>query len=224
MTKPRRAGRKERNPEETKRRILAAAEDEFARKGFGGARLREVAQNAGVHHALLHHYYGDKEGLFRAVVEEAFSRLSTRALELLASTSDIQQLLVYYVDTVVDFHAHSPNLFRLLYFASLDEGSTAYAACAEISEKLLEPILEAIARTVEGAQRTGDIRADIDAKRLVCLSIGAAGYIFHDAGLFSKYLGDDVRSDAQVKQQKAAALAVLRSAILPPSEAVRARG
>jgi len=208
--------RRERNPEETKRRILAAAEDEFARKGFGGARLREVAQAAGVHHALLHHYFGDKEGLFRAVVEGAFSRLSSRAFELLASTDDIHQLLVHYVDTVVDFHAHSPNLFRLLYFASLDEGSTAYAACVEISEKLLEPILETLARTAEAAQHAGIMRKDIDAKRLVCLSIGAAGYIYHDAGLFSTYLGEDVRSEAQVHKQKEAALLMLRSAMLPP--------
>lgn len=213
MSKPRR----ERNPEETKRRILAAAEDEFARKGFGGARLREVAQAAGVHHALLHHYFGDKEGLFRAVVEEAFSRLSTRAFALLASTTDIDELLVHYVDTVVDFHAHSPNLFRLLYFASLDEGSTAYATCVEISEKLLEPILETLARTAEQAQAAGHIRSDIDAKRLICLSIGAAGYVYHDAALFSRYLGEDVRSEAQVKRQKEAALLMMRSAMLPPT-------
>ena len=216
MTKPGSPARRERNPEETKRRILEAAEDEFARKGFGGVRLREVATAAGVHHALLHHYYGDKEGLFRAVVERAFSRLSSRALELLGSTTDIQRLLVDYVDTVVDFHAHSPNLFRLLYFASLDEGSTAYAACVEVSEKFLVPILEAVAATVEAAQARGAIRSDIDARRLVCLSIGAAGYIFHDAGLFSAYLGVDVRSEAAVKTHKEATLCLLRLAILPP--------
>ena len=214
MTNPSRTARRERNPEETKRRILAAAEDEFARKGFGGVRLREVATAAGVHHALLHHYYGDKEGLFRAVVEGAFSRLSSRALELLGSTNDIQRLLVDYVDTVVDFHARSPNLFRLLYFASLDEGSTAYAACVEVSEKFLVPILEAVAATVESAQRQGLIRSDIDARRLVCLSMGAAGYIFHDAGLFSAYLGADVRSEAEIGKQKDATLRFLRSSIL----------
>ena len=42
-----------RNPDASRRRILDAAERAFALRGFGGARLRDIAQEAGVHHALV---------------------------------------------------------------------------------------------------------------------------------------------------------------------------
>ena len=50
---------------ESKERILLAAKSEFAEKGFNGARLDAVAKRAGVNKALIHYYFGGKEGLYR---------------------------------------------------------------------------------------------------------------------------------------------------------------
>ena len=72
---PRRSKRapRKRNPDESRRRILDAAERAFALRGFGGARLRDIAQEAGVHHALVHHYYGDKRGLLQEVIQRGLN-------------------------------------------------------------------------------------------------------------------------------------------------------
>lgn len=201
--------RRERNAEETKARILEAATAEFARKGYDGARLRDVAEAAGVHHALLHHYYGDKEGLFRAVVEEAFAAASSRAFEALRSTQDVHELIERYVDTLVDFYADNPYLVQILHFASLDEGSPAYAQCEEIAGQIGLPVLEATAKEVRRAQKRGDVRDDIDAERIVLVGMGAAGYVFHEAQFFSSFLGHDVRSGRSLEAHKRAVLQVL---------------
>jgi len=209
--------RQQRNPEVTRKRILEAAQSEFARKGYDGARLRDVAEGAGVHHALLHHYFGDKEGLFRAVVHRAFERISARTVTLLKSSSPTDDVVERYVRTLVDFHAESPELLRLLHFAQLDEGSPAYDACDEVMREMVHPVLELMGKAVERAQRAGEVRSDIDARRIVALSVGAVSLVFQEERFFSGYLGEDVRSDAGREAQTQACVAFLRRAIAPAS-------
>src|SRR5665213_3492937 len=57
-----------RNPGRTRGRIFAAATAEFAAKGFAGARMDAIARRAGSNKRMLYHYFGDKGGLFRAVL------------------------------------------------------------------------------------------------------------------------------------------------------------
>src|SRR3954467_15317707 len=91
-----------RNPDASRRRILDAAESAFARRGFDGARLRDIAQEAGVHHALVHHYYGDKRGLFKEVVERALSTISSMGVESL-SGDDLESTTTQLVYVLFDF-------------------------------------------------------------------------------------------------------------------------
>ncbi|MGN9804129.1 TetR/AcrR family transcriptional regulator [Micromonospora sp. L32] len=65
---PRRTGRRPGNPD-TRQAILAAARTTFAERGFDAASIRVIAAAAGVDPALVHHYFGSKEELFRATVE-----------------------------------------------------------------------------------------------------------------------------------------------------------
>lgn len=78
------APRKERNALETKRRILEAAETEFAAKGFDGARLGTIARAASVQQALIHHYFGDKEGLHGEVVRSGLASMTEAVWQLLS--------------------------------------------------------------------------------------------------------------------------------------------
>ncbi len=70
MTRPAGSNSKgaERNPERTRARILSAALKEFAANGFAGARVDAIARRAAINKRMLYHYFGDKEGLFRAVL------------------------------------------------------------------------------------------------------------------------------------------------------------
>src|SRR3989442_1075637 len=71
---------------ESKKRILDAAESEFAAKGMDGARLGSIARAAGVQQALIHHYFIDKAGLYEAVVERAISAITTEGWDILSRT------------------------------------------------------------------------------------------------------------------------------------------
>ena len=73
-----------RDPEETKRRIMAAAKVEFAKSGLGGARVDVIAARAKSNKRMMYHYFGNKETLFRLVLEDAYAdfREAEKALEL----------------------------------------------------------------------------------------------------------------------------------------------
>jgi len=65
-----------RNPQQTQQRILGAALQEFAAKGFAGARVDVIARRARINKRMLYHYFGDKEGLFREVLRRKIAERS----------------------------------------------------------------------------------------------------------------------------------------------------
>lgn len=65
-----------RNPQQTQQRILEAALQEFAAKGFAGARVDVIAKRARINKRMLYHYFGDKEGLFREVLRRKIAERS----------------------------------------------------------------------------------------------------------------------------------------------------
>lgn len=67
-----------RDPERTRRRILEAALKEFSFRGFSGARVDAIAKRAGANKRMLYHYFGDKAGLFRAVLRYKIHDRQTR--------------------------------------------------------------------------------------------------------------------------------------------------
>lgn len=65
--------KKFRDPEETQRRIMAAAKVEFAKYGLGGARVDVIAARAKANKRMMYHYFGNKEKLFQLVLENAYA-------------------------------------------------------------------------------------------------------------------------------------------------------
>ena len=68
-----------RNPERTRGRILSAALEEFAAKGFAGARVDAIARRAAINKRMLYHYFGDKEHLFRQVLHRKITQRQASA-------------------------------------------------------------------------------------------------------------------------------------------------
>ena len=71
----------------TQQKILAAAEAEFAEKGFDGGRVDEIAKRAGVNKAMLYYYFQSKEQLLRALTEKHFKEIAKEKKQLLQSYS-----------------------------------------------------------------------------------------------------------------------------------------
>jgi AcrR family transcriptional regulator len=93
---------------ETEQRILRAARSVFVRRGTSGARMQEIAEEAGVNQALLHYYFRSKEGLAEAVFRETAGRLAPALFQLLGSEATIEHKVERFVQLYIDTVRESP--------------------------------------------------------------------------------------------------------------------
>lgn len=112
----------------TKKRLLDAALDEFAERGLSGARVDRIAENACANKQAIYAYFGSKEGLFRAVLEE-------RCTSTLEAVPFNPADLPAFVGGLFDHLVENPKLVRMTMWKQLElpeEGAEHEAAIARI--------------------------------------------------------------------------------------------
>ena len=95
---------------ETEHRILEAARAVFIRRGTAGARMQEIAAEAGVNQALLHYYFRSKERLASAVFQQMASRLFPALIMTLGSDASIDRKIDMVVGLYLDNLSRNPFL------------------------------------------------------------------------------------------------------------------
>src|SRR5277367_3441697 len=90
-------------PEESRAAILQAAAEEFADHGIAGARTDAIAREARVNKALIYYYFKDKETLYSAVLDNAFSGLKTAVFRALEGDLPPRKKILAYVGAYFDF-------------------------------------------------------------------------------------------------------------------------
>ncbi|QQS51568.1 MAG: TetR/AcrR family transcriptional regulator [Bacteroidota bacterium] len=98
------------NFSETEEKILLAARTVFIRKGLSGARMQEIADEAGINKALLHYYFRSKEKLFERIFEEVLKNLATGISEVLSSDIPILEKLDSFIDKYSEALSANPYL------------------------------------------------------------------------------------------------------------------
>lgn len=94
----------------TEQRILDAADMVFVRRGTDGARMQEIAEEAGVNKALLHYYFRSKELLSQAVFKRAVSTLLPALIQIMISDLDLEVKIDRAVETYLDQLSRRPYL------------------------------------------------------------------------------------------------------------------
>ncbi|MDG1040956.1 MAG: TetR/AcrR family transcriptional regulator [Polaribacter sp.] len=94
----------------TEKKILNAAESIFQRKGMDGARMQEIADEAGINKAMLHYYYKSKQLLFGAVFIKAFSLLAPQLNAILNDDSTIEIKIRNFANNYISFISKHPYI------------------------------------------------------------------------------------------------------------------
>ena len=193
-----------RNAEETKKRILAAAENEFATKGFDGARLATIANAAEVQQALIHHYFSDKAGLYREVIAIALGSMSDQGWTILQRLAQpdrapkIRELVEAIVSMVIDFYAEHGAILSILRHESK---ATDELARGVVTEKA-KPVFDAVAAYTDELRRRGLIRADVDSQHLCVSTLALATITVQDQRLLEGLWPIDSRSPEFLLKRK----------------------
>ncbi|NTW49909.1 MAG: TetR/AcrR family transcriptional regulator [Chlorobiales bacterium] len=94
----------------TEDRIFEAARMAFHRSGFDGARMQEIADEAGINKALLHYYFRSKDKLFEAVLHDAMTRIGPKMFEVLDSDMPLEEKVKAFVERYIDTVMENPYL------------------------------------------------------------------------------------------------------------------
>ena len=160
---------------DTRERILEAAFEEFADRGFEGASTRTVAAKAGVQHPLVTYHFKNKEGLWKAVVSTAsfnFSEYFRHHIDGSAEQNDVARLR-YVQEEFIRFAAANPNFHWLM----SNEGKRESARLSWLVEDRVRSYFDVVAKMIRSAQKQGRYIAG-DPYHLQYLFIGAVTRIF----------------------------------------------
>jgi len=129
--------------ERTRRLLLDAAAAEFSARGLAGARVDRIAAAAGVNKERIYSYFGDKDGLFTAVIGDRLAAV----MDAVSITGTGLDALTDYAGRIFDYHSAHPELARLTFWEGLEDGAPAAeearaAACERKVTRLREAIPE----------------------------------------------------------------------------------
>ncbi|MPR07934.1 TetR/AcrR family transcriptional regulator [Microvirga tunisiensis] len=181
-----------RDPQASRQALLTAAIAEFAGKGPAGARVDEIARRAGVNKQMVYHYFGNKDDLFRAALEEVYGRIRARERALNLSDLPPVRAMESLVGFSFDYLAEHPEFIALLN----DEnryGAMHLDGLREVQSMHL-PLVELIRDALQRGVREGVFRDDIDPINLY-ISIAGLSYFFFSnnrtlSAIFGTNLGD----------------------------------
>jgi AcrR family transcriptional regulator len=164
-----------RDPQRTSAAIMAASVREFTDKGFGGARINEIARRAGANKRMLYHYFGDKEALYLAVLESAYVGIRSAEAKLHLRDRDpvdaVRELALftwrYYID--------HPEFLSILHTENLHRASHLKRS-ARIFD-LNSPLITVIADALKRGAANGEFRADADPVETY-ITIAALGFFY----------------------------------------------
>lgn len=166
---------KPRDAEATKIRILAAAREEFAMSGLGGARIDKIAEAAEANKQMIYHYFGSKDLLFAAVLEEEYDafRKAEAALDLdrLEPVAALEKLVAF----TWAYYLKYPGFIRLVNSANLHKAR--HLEGSEVIRNTSRPFVSRMKRLLARGAAAGVFRGDIDAVQLQ-ITIAGIGYYY----------------------------------------------
>lgn len=142
---------------EKRRQILDAAVQVFAREGFYGCRVSDIADEAGVAYGLVYHYFSSKDEILDTLFLERWNLLLEAIAQVDAGDLPPREKLYEIASFIVESYRHDPELMKVIIVE-------VTRAANSFGRRHLEKIREAydlIAGIVAQAQAAGELRADI---------------------------------------------------------------
>jgi len=189
-----------RDPDRTRAEIMAVATREFSDQGYAGARVDEIAAKTRTTKRMIYYYFGGKEGLYLAVLEEAYRHIRSLEQQLDVDHLEPVDALRQLAELTFDHHETHQDFVRLVAIENIHYAQ--HLQHSEVREVLAAPALDVLTRIMERGRSAGLFRDDLDALDVhmiisgFCVFRGANRYTFRtifDRDLLDPDLRDHLR-------------------------------
>jgi TetR/AcrR family transcriptional regulator len=212
---PRRMGSRG-QPEESRAAILLAAAHEFADHGIAGARTDAIAREARVNKALIYYYFKDKETLYGAVLDQAFSGLKASVFRVLDSDLPPRKKIMSYVGAYFDFIASNQVYPRLMQREMMraKEGSSQHLD--KLIKNYFQPIFMRVSELLRKGTAEGAFRP-VNPVHFVPSMVAMIVFYFSGAPVMQKIVGFNPLTPERIAERRVAVLDFISAALFTPT-------
>jgi AcrR family transcriptional regulator len=189
--------------------ILIAARALFAQKGYSGATVDEIIVKAKTTKPMLYYYFGSKDGLFAAVLEEVYAAM--RQIESSLRVTDLPAVdaMRKVVQVTFDYHANNSEWVRLISIANIHYAKHIRRSGAIASKNL--PIIGILRSLLRQGSQEGAFRSDVDPLHLHLLIISLCYYRVSNRHTWKVIFGRDLTVARELRLQREMAIEAVLS-------------
>ena len=178
------------DPAGVRRNILAVAMAEFAANGLSGARIDEIAAKTNTSKRMIYYYFGDKEGLYGHVLEEAYRQVRTGEQELELDHLAPVEALKLLAEFTFDHHSRHPDFIRIVMIENIHHG--AYLEQSELIRLLNAGAIQKLEAICRRGREAGFFRDDVTPLELHWHISAMSFFNVSNRATFSRIFGTDL--------------------------------
>jgi AcrR family transcriptional regulator len=181
---------RQRDADRSQASILAAARDEFAEYGLGGARVDRIAERAGLNKRLIYYYFEDKEKLFQAVLEQTYRDIREQEMRLRLTQLPPADAVRRLIEFTWNYYLEHPEFLTLLNSANLHKAR--HLQGNKRARELNSPVIETLGQILERGRQEGVFRGGVDPVQLYVSIAGLAYFYLSNNHTLSAIFGRDL--------------------------------
>jgi AcrR family transcriptional regulator len=201
LARPSKNDARSNDADETRNNILDVAAREFADKGLAGARIDEIAEKTASSKRMIYYYFGGKDELYRAVLEQAYVNIrqteAERSFEMLPAADALKA----QIEHTFDYHANHPEFVRLVMNENIHHG--AHIGHVSGLRERNKSVIASLQAIVDKGVAEGTFRDGIDPVDLHMSISALCFYNVSNRYTFSANFGIDLSAAKAVKKRRA---------------------
>ena len=200
-TEERKPGVRELAAQATRDSILKAAIKVFSKNGFDGGRVEQISKAAKSYDRMIYYYFGSKEGLYIAALEEIYRRFNEAESELQLDESKPREALRKVIRFMWTYYLKHPEFITLLNTENLHRGK--HIGKSDKAKDYSSPAVGVLQRVLQTGVAQGLFRADLLARDLYLTIAGLCYFYLSNRFTLSAFLGEDLEAPAALQQWQA---------------------
>src|SRR6202049_3203302 len=199
-------------PAASRAAILRAAAEEFAEHGIAGARTEAIARQARVNKALLYYYFKDKETLYGAVLDNAFSGMKTNIFQVLDSDLPPREKILAYVGAYFDFIASNQIYPKLMQREMMRAREGHSEHIDRLVKTYFQPVYKRVGALLQKGIAEGEFR-QVDPAHFVPSMVAMIVFYFSSAPVMQRIARFNPLTPQRIAERRAAVLDFISAAL-----------